>query len=171
MKKSDKKLGELSAVLNSHNSIVIREAIDALRNEEPFNGAIGLLAQNYNSSDDTKVIAAIENFFNDIKDQSASTEIIAEIKKPWKAKTLNMLVESCWQSGLDYSDYLRDFTDLFLISDYTTSIECMTVIEESVLNSSRKSKDEIIKIINDSPLAFKNEKNNLSLELISILRR
>jgi hypothetical protein len=47
----------------------------------------------------------------------------------------------------------------------------MTVIEESVHSSSRERKDEIIKIIEDSPLSRVNEKSALTLELISILER
>jgi hypothetical protein len=46
---------------------------------------------------------------NDIKDKELCDEIIAEIKKPRKSSTVSMLVSSCWQSGLDYSAYSRDF--------------------------------------------------------------
>jgi hypothetical protein len=113
----------------------------------------------------------IEEFFNDIKDQSARIEVISEIRKPWRANTIRMLVASCWQSGLDYSDYLTDMARTFLNGDYATSIECMTVIEESVLTCSRERKDEIIKIIEDSPLSGIYEKSALILELISILER
>ena len=42
---------------------------------------------------------------NDLKDQSVSKEIITEIRKPFKPSTIRMLVSSCWQSGLDYSEY------------------------------------------------------------------
>ncbi|MCK7536379.1 MAG: hypothetical protein MZV63_38065 [Marinilabiliales bacterium] len=60
------------------------------------------------------------------------TEIIAEIQKAMESTTQSaMLVSSCWQSGLDYSDYSADFAKVFLKGDYATSIECITVIEES----------------------------------------
>jgi hypothetical protein len=82
-----------------------------------------------------------------------------------------MLVASCWQSGLDYSDYLVDMAKIFLKGDFATSIECMTVIEESVQNSSRERKDEIINILMESSLSYINEKAPLTLELITILER
>jgi hypothetical protein len=82
-----------------------------------------------------------------------------------------MLVVSCWQSGLDFSDYLHDLARTFLKADYTTSVECMTVIEESIQNSTRARKDEIINLIMENPLAFLNEKNSLVHELIAILER
>lgn len=171
MIKSEKRLKELSSIFRKGDKTAISESIRALREEESFEGAIGLLASFYDGSEEKMIRKTIEEFFNDIKDQSARIEVIAEIRKPLKANTISMLVASCWQSGLDYSDYLTDMARTFLKGDYATSIECMTVIEESVLNCTRERKDEIIKIIEDSPLAGVNEKSALTLELISILER
>jgi hypothetical protein len=57
------------------------------------------------------------------------------------------------------------------VGDYATSIECMTVIEELVQLCSRDAKDEIIRLINESPLSYSNEKEMLTKELILILER
>lgn len=171
MIRSEKKLRELSATLKKKNILLISEAIKLLRDEEPFEGAIGLLASFYDETKEKSAKHVIEEFFNDLKDKSARSEVVTEIRKPWEAHTISMLVASCWQSGLDYSDYLTDFARVFLKGDYATAIECMTVIEESAHSSSRERKDEIIKIIQESPLAGINEKSVLTLELISILER
>jgi hypothetical protein len=169
--KSEKKSGELAAALKNSNIPVVIEAIKALRVNESFEGAIGLLAAFYDSTDNKSVQKTIEEFFNDIKDQSARPEIIAEIRRKWKGSTTSMLVASCWQSGLRYPDYLSDFAKVFLVGDYATSIECMTVIEELVQLCSRDAKDEIIRLINESPLSYSNEKEMLTKELILILER
>ncbi len=50
MKRSDKKLKELSAILKKNNSAAIIEAIKSLREEEPFEGAIALLVSFYDMS-------------------------------------------------------------------------------------------------------------------------
>jgi len=171
MLKSDKKLRELSAVLERGNKNDILDAILALKEGEPLEGAIALLAALYDSTYDKLILKSIESFFNDIKYQSASSEVIAEIHKPWKANTISMLISSCWQSGLDYSVYLRDMAAAYLEADYATAIECMTVIEESVSRSNRKDKDDIIKLVMESPLAYSHEKSPLTSELISILQR
>jgi hypothetical protein len=47
----------------------------------------------------------------------------------------------------------------------------MTVIEESVPNSTRERKDEIIRMINNSPLSGTHEKYPLAQELVSILMK
>jgi hypothetical protein len=169
--KSDKKLKEFSLVLSKDNSHLVTEAIKTLRNEEPFKGAIALLVSLFDKTDNKIINKTIGEFFNDIKDKSVRPEIIAEIRKPWKPYTISMLVASCWQSGLDYSEYITDMAQVFLSGDYPTSIECMTVIEESAQNCSRKKKDEIISIIEKNPLSGTNEKYPLTQELISILRR
>ncbi|MFA5819461.1 MAG: hypothetical protein WC854_09305 [Bacteroidales bacterium] len=171
MIRSEKKLKELTSVLNKDNSILISVAIELLREEQPFEGAIGLLTSFYDRTDDFSVRKTIEGFMNDLKDQAASAEVINEIRKQWKADTISMLVSSCWQSGLNYSDYSLDLAEVFLKGDYVTALECLTVIEESVNELSREGKDEIIKIIEESPLSRTNEKRALTFELLSILKR
>ena len=171
MIKSEKKLRELTSVFKGSNKSAINDAILLLREEEPFEGVIGLLVSYYNSSDDKSIMKTIEDFFNDLKDHSVRREVIAEIRKPWNNRTTSMLVSSCWQSGLDYSDYMDDMIRIFLESDYSTAIECMTVISESVHSCSRESKDGIIRIIRDNPVSYKHEKYSLTEELISILEK
>jgi len=171
MIKSEKKLKELVTVLRNDNNILVSEAIGLLREEQPFEGAIGILTSFYNNSDDRSIRKSIEGFMNDLKDQSASSEIINEIRKQWKAATTGMLVSSCWQSVLDYSEYSTDLTEVFLREDYVTAIECLTVIEESIHKLSNEKKNEILKIIDESPAGIKNEKTELRLELLSILKR
>ncbi len=168
---SEKRLKELSNILKSKDNILIVEAIKELRNEEPFEGAISLLASFFDIAKDKVVNRAIEEFFNDLKDYTVQKEVIEEIRKPWKEDTISMLVASCWQSGLDYSDYLTDMAKIFLEGNYTTAIECMTVIEESVPSSTRERKDEIIRMINNSPLSGTHEKYPLTQELVSILMK
>ena len=171
MIKSEKKLKDLAAVLSKGNNILISEAIGMLREDKPFEGAIGLLILFYDKTDDFLIRKTIAAFMNDLKDQAASAEVIKEIRKPWKSDTTGMLVSSCWQSGLDYSEYSSDLAKVFLKGDYITAIECLTVIEESVHKLSMDRRDEIIRIIEESPLSRENEKKALTFELLSILGR
>lgn len=170
MIKSDKKLKELTAILSNDNSLVISEAIGMLRDEEPFEGAITLLASFYDRTEDRFAKKTIADFMNDIKDQSVTSEIISEIRKPYKPATISMLISSCWQSGLNYSGYSNELVDIFLKSDYVTALECFTVIEESAHQLTRKRKNEIINTIDSYPLSPGNDKSGLMQELKSILK-
>jgi hypothetical protein len=171
MIKSEKKNKELADVLQKDNNTVITQAIEALRQEKPFEGAISLLTAFYDQTDDFSVRKSIAGFMNDLKDQSATKEVIEQIRKKWKSGTISMLVSSCWQSGLNYSEYSIDLVRIFLEGDYVTAIECLTVIEESAHELSVSGKKEIIKILEDSPVTQITEKQTLTLELISILER
>jgi hypothetical protein len=171
MIKSEKKIKELTDILIKDNNTVISEAIELLRQEKPFEGAIGLLADFYDRTGDFSIRKSIAGFMNDLKDQSACEEVIVQIRKKWKSDTVSMLVSSCWQSGLNYSEYAIDLARVFLDGDYVTAIECLTVIEESVHELSDKGKKEIIKMLEESPVSQISEKQSLTLELISILER
>lgn len=171
MIKSDAKLKKLSSVFSDKNNKLIIEAIELLRDEQPFEGAIGLLVSLYDRTGEDDIRRATESFMNDLKDQSAAAEVISEIRRRWKPQTISMLVSSCWQSGLNYSSFSSDLADVFLIGDYVTAVECMTVIEEFIDDVDRNKKDEIIKKIEQNTLTAGKEKTALTLELIAILRR
>jgi hypothetical protein len=171
MLKSDRKLKELADILKNDDTIVITESIETLRQETPFEGAITLLTAYYNNTDDISIRKSIAGFMNDLKDQGACGEIIAETGKNWKDDTISMLVASCWQSGLDYSAYTLDLAKVFLRGNYVTAIECLTVIEESVHDLDNVQKAEVIKLIKDNPFPPGNEKSTLTLELLTILNK
>jgi hypothetical protein len=171
MIKSDKKVNELSVLLSGGNNNLIAGAIGLLRDEEPFEGAISLLTSFYDKSEDSLVRKTIEDFMNDLKDQSASKEIMTEIRKPLKQSTTGMLIASCWQSGLDYSEYSKDLVDVFLRSDYVTALECLTVIEESAHELSPAKRKELMKIVREYSVQHSDEKSGLTHELISILKQ
>jgi hypothetical protein len=167
----ENKIKDLKEVLKSENNTAIAGAIDLLRHEEPFEGAIGLLTACYNKTDNFSIKKAIEGFMNDLKEQSACKEVIDEIRKQWKSDTISMLVSSCWQSGLNYSEYSIDLAKVFLAGDYVTAIECLTVIEESVNELNNAQRKELIKLIEENPFPSANEKSTLTLELLSILKK
>jgi hypothetical protein len=169
MIKSVEKLSKLATVLGKEDKNVIIEAIGSLREEQAFEGAIGLITSFYNSTEDFFVRKVIEGFMNDVKDQSCVSEVINELRKNWNADTKSMLVSSCWQSGLDYSGYSADFAKIFIEGDYVTALECLTVIEESVHRLSSGEKEKIIRIIKDNPQEPGNEKTSLFAELLALL--
>ena len=169
MYKSEKKIKELEILLNKDSKTIITEAIDLLRNEQAFEGVVGLLTSVYDKSTDREIRKSIELFMNDIKDLAVRPEVISEIKKPWKPDTISMLVASCWQSGLDYSENSQVFVNTFLNGDYVTAIECLTVISESAQNISRVEKDIMINTIRDNPFMNSDEKSVLTHELLTVL--
>ncbi|HEX2920872.1 MAG TPA: hypothetical protein VHO50_06895 [Bacteroidales bacterium] len=169
MVSKQKRLNELALLLQRPDAVIVTQAIELLREEEPFNGVIGLLADCYDSNKSTSVTKAIEGFMNDMKEKSLQPELMSEIRKNHKPATKGMLVASCWQSGIDYSEYCLDFAEAFLNNEYMVAIECLTVIEESSGKLDQKTKKEIIKLIDGFSDLATDEKKPLINELKLIL--
>jgi hypothetical protein len=167
---SGKKLSELESKLISKNKKVVSNAIDSLRNEDPFRGAIALLASLYDTTNDLIIKDLITHFMNDIKEPAARVEVINEIIKPYKQETITMLVSSCWQSGLDYSGFGGEFAKVFIRGDYLTALECFTVIEESAQNIPDLKKNELVNLLEKSGKNHSAEKYALLQALISVLK-
>lgn len=107
---------------------------------------------------------------NDIKDLSARNEIVEEIKKNNPPETTRMLISSCWQSGLDYSDYTLEFARIFIeTEDYMTALECFSVIELSIYNMTKRNKEVLLEKISSESLSGPVEKSALRRELVTIL--
>src|SRR5512138_2607983 len=169
MIESGKKLKEFEEKLHSKNKKVVTDAIFSLRNADPFRGAIGLLVNHFDTSGDNEIKELIHNFLNDLKEPGARIEIVTEIKKAFKQETICMLVSSCWQSGLDYSDFVTDFANAFIKGDYLTALECFTVIEESAYTISASVKKEIRILLESGKVTSDKDKIVLTDVLIVAL--
>jgi len=168
---NEKKLKELGAVLEKNNSIRITQAIGVMRNEPPFSGAIALLISHYDKSTSYQIRQLIREFMNDMKDQASCSEVVAEIKRGHSSDTLQMIASSCWQSGLDYSAYCQDFTDLFLAADYMTALECFTVIDSSAHKLGGEERRSLTGKLKEGACGITDEKSALCSELISVLQQ
>lgn len=169
MTASENKRKELEHILNGNNFVKITGAISALRDAAPVSGVIGLLVSFYNKTDNDSAKRLIRDFLNDLRDQASCHEIVKELKRELKTDTRRMVISSCWQSGLDYSEFTEEFAELFLVSDYMTAIECFTVIESSAGKLEKSKKENLVKIIKDSSTSFTPDKQSLAMELISVL--
>lgn len=170
MSSTESKRKELEHILTGGNFVRITGAIKALREEPPISGAVNLLISFFNNTDNDSVKRLIRDFMNDLRDQASCREVVEELRKGLKPDTMRMAISSCWQSGLDYSEFSDDFTSLFLSSDYMTAIECFTVIESNADKLEPAKKDEIMKMIKEGMVSITSEKRSLALELISVLK-
>lgn len=166
----EKKLNELRSVLSRGNSLKISQTIRALRNEAPLAGAIGILISYYDGTLNNSIRQTIREFMNDMKNNAFQAEVIDEIRRHYKEDTLEMLVASCWQSGLDYSEHCADFADLFMKGSYMLALECFTVIESSAQGITSENKSAAISMLEEEIAGITDEKRSLALELISVLR-
>jgi DNA-binding transcriptional ArsR family regulator len=133
---------------------------------------IGELVKVLRNNSIPEVQREIAELFNDLHDNEAIVEIMREIKSSVNEKILHILVSSCWQSPLDYSEYISDFVDLAVDGDYQCTIEAISVIENILMQfeiDSLTISNQIYKI-NEKILKTEQERQPLLAELLKILK-
>jgi hypothetical protein len=169
MIKSDKKVNDLSKALKNPDLLIVSTAIELLRDSEPFEGAISLLVNHYDVCTEMNIKQLIAAFLNDLKDTTVKQEIINSIGSAKNDDTRSMVITSCWQSGLDYSDRIDDFIEFFMANNFDIAFECLTVIEQSVEKVDIKKKKELVVQIKKKIQKQPSEKIALVNELINVL--
>ncbi len=170
MERSEKKLAEIGRILENGTGREINDRIRLLRTEVPFGGALKLLALFYDKTMDHNLRAAITGLFNDMKENSAMAEVIDSVKAVRKPDSRAMLISSCWQSGLDYSQFAIPLTEYFVSGDYMTSLECFTVLETCAASISDGDRARIIITLQEKKESWETPKQKLAGELISLLK-
>ncbi|MBL7883395.1 MAG: hypothetical protein JNL69_04965 [Bacteroidia bacterium] len=64
-----------------------------------------------------------------LKKEKGSDLLIAAIKSKKAKENKHILIAACWESEINFSNYLLFFTDLAVDTDYLVSLEAITVIE------------------------------------------
>jgi hypothetical protein len=170
MIKSDKKLAELSKILLNGKYNEINARISILRTEEPFEGAIRLLARFYDETVDDGLKLLISAFFNDMKEKSCRAEVIEALTSVVNPASKAMLASSCWQSGLDYTGYAVTLAGAFIAGDYLTSLECFTVLDTCSGSLNDRDRAEIIFNLQNAKQKLDPPKQKLAVELITALK-
>ncbi len=159
---------ELKAGLNSTDPSVISNTLAELRefgNVELLPDVFAL----YFSSRVPDLSADIIEFLSDIKDQKAVPLFVDAIEKYRKMKGFDQLVSSCWQNGLDFSEYTDKFIILVLEEDYATSLEAFSVVEENISLLNPQQRSARLEYVRSRMESLSAEKRGLVNQLISVL--
>lgn len=114
--------------LQSKEPKIVIDSIQQLRNEGKLED-IGILLDTVLANREDGVKDSIFRFLADIKDKKADKLIMDAISNEKYKEIRKELVGVCWESSLDFSPYVSKFVDLLIHSDFETSFEAFTVIE------------------------------------------
>jgi hypothetical protein len=159
---------KLEEKLKSNNPSAIADTINHLRDEKPFRGAVKLIVELLDKTDNHVLVSLIKNFLNDLKDKDCQNEIIAELSGTYSNSTIASIAASCWQSGLDYSGYTPVFASLFLKGDFQIALECFTVLEESAPGTAESTRKEVLQILSKGKMAISTEKDPFLKSLLTL---
>ncbi|MEX0987186.1 MAG: hypothetical protein WD052_06885 [Bacteroidales bacterium] len=172
-KDHNKQLGETEkkqiSILRSGNSKAIIDTIDEIKGR----GRASILPEIFDLlliTMDQDVIAACTTLLNDLKIDEASEYIIPALKDQKYIPVRQILVSSCWQSGIDFhTDYLL-FAEIFLSDDYATAIEAFTVLENCIGELTDRDIVQLTGLLESGLKTVPAEKKALVSELLLVIR-
>jgi hypothetical protein len=154
-------------ILGKDKKIVLETIIELRKTGKP--SIIPLLFTAISDNIQNEISEEIFKLLGLLKDKEGISYVIDGIKsknsEPYKAK----LITTCWQSGLDYSAYIEDFTEQFIKGDFQIALEAFTVIEEWIHSSLPESIKKSKEILIDSVSSINEEKKPLYIELVKLL--
>jgi hypothetical protein len=154
--------------LQSNNPEAVIETIEELR-VSGITTDVKVLLDLLLSNNDAAVKSKIVALFANLKDAQTIPYFINAIQDQKFTSVLRELVSSCWENGLDYSNYLSVFVDLLIAGDFQVAFEAYTVItnmtqtiDQSVVDAEIDKIDNAIKLAN-------SDKKSLLLDVVDFL--
>lgn len=159
---------KLTENLHSKEPSKVLKAIDALRHSG-CGKDIPEIIELLHRTKSEEVKEAVAGLLKDLKDKEGVPYIMEAIRNRKYKNELEIIVGSCWQSGLDYSQYIRDFISLVIRENYVVALEAMTVVENLSCPLPVKDSEEYIGQLKSAINSKDREKNFLYLEMVKIL--
>jgi len=154
--------------LESDNEEVLLEALIEIR----ANGDITIapiLIDILNKVDRLTISNEIVNLLVDIRDLKIITILLEEIESKKHEKILDKIVSVCWQSGLNYANYISVFSKLVANAPIIVAIEAFTVVETNIENLNHEQIHEQIDLLKSEIKNCNNDNKVLISELIGVL--
>lgn len=132
---------------------------------------IPLVASLLEKHDGDGIEKIVLEILSQLKDKECVPYVIESVKKKNSDLIKKKLIMTCWQSGLDYSEYIVIFAQEFLKGSYETAIEAFTVIEEWIHNTSKEQIIACKTFLNENINKVKEDKKDFYLELVKFVER
>lgn len=163
---------------NDHKNILNRlQSADALKvietlEELRFSGKsadIPFLIELLHLTPNPEIKSKITSLFANLKESDAIPLIIEAIQNQKYAPELKELVASCWENGLDYSNYLTLFVDLLIDSEFLVAFEAYTVIVNMTAKIDQAKIDAETDRLEQAIQTASDQKKALILDVIDFL--
>jgi len=153
--------------LKSGNSSLILEILKHIESEgnaDILKEVIELL----HSTNDTIVRDQIVKILENLNEQDCAQVLVHSLEDILYKDIWSLLVSACWKNGLDYSDHVEIFTDIFIKSDFQLAFDAFTVIDNVEEIDVLKADASVFRLKN-SVEEIQDDKKPLYFELIKII--
>lgn len=154
--------------LQSADSNIVIEALDELRVSGKTSD-IPILVEMLHQSQNPEIKTKIVGIFANLKDKDSVPLLIEAIQNQKYAPELKQLVSSCWENGLNYTNYLSLFVDLLISHDFLVAFEAYTVITNMETTIDQAKIDTEIEKLDQAMHTTTDEKKALMLDVIDFL--
>ena len=154
--------------MQSADSLKVIETLEELRVSGKASD-IPMLIELLHLSQDPEIKTKISTLFANLKESDTIPLIVEAIQNQKYAPELKQLVSSCWENGLDYSEYLSLFIDLLIDNDFLIAFEAYTVILNMTAKISQAKIDEEIARLQESLGSANEQKQLLINDVIEFL--
>jgi hypothetical protein len=120
---------------------------------------------------DPSVKLSISNLITELKTEQGVSYIVDFLEDIDDENDLSYFTGACWQSVLDFSNFIDFFIKLAINGNYETSIEAFSVIENSCLNINDEDRKKKAAILKNSLSSIPDEKKPLIVELIHVIEK
>jgi hypothetical protein len=142
---------------------VVISAINSIK-EKGNKLYIPMLFDLLNSNPEKEITDEINKLLSTVKDKETAESFIDAVEDEKYKSIRKQILTTCWQNGLDFSNYLPVFVDLIINDDWENAFEAFTIIDNLELLPEQKTVDKaMIKIeaamesVNEQKAYFLNE--------------
>ena len=154
--------------LQSADSLKVIETLEELRVSGKVSD-IPFLTELLHLTSNPEIKSKITGLFANLKESDAIPLIVEAIQNQKYAPELKELVASCWENGLDYSNYLTLFVDLLIDSEFLVAFEAYTVIVNMTAKIDQVKIDAEIDRLEEAMKTASDQKKPLMLDVIDFL--
>ena len=136
--------------LGSNDIELVTEAIEQIKTEGDLSIVPELLDILLQCKEPV-IITHITSLLSDIKDSGFKTILMEKLIQAANNSEKPNLLRICWESAIDFSEYMDIFLDILLKDDFISALEASTVIENLSDNLSEVKIKEAIERIKALP--------------------
>ena len=165
----DQKINKLITGLQSDKETLIINAIRQLYTD----GTVELLPDLFKLYFITKseiIRREILELLNNLKDNNACSYLVDAVNTYKGQEYFDQIISSCWQSGLDYSQFLKVFIDLVLEQDLFTAVEAFSVVEGNVPDLNPPDREKLAHYIRSKLGIITEDRKNLVKEMLNVVQ-
>lgn len=111
----------------------------------------------------------VTNIFFQLKSTESIPYFINALYNEKYRNERELLVRSCWENGLDFSEYTSVFIDIMANGNYMEALESLTLIENSEFSISEKEYEKYQKLISKAIVDMPDGHKQLLEEALKVL--